>query len=116
MGRGAERCLCLCMRACACDDARSIDNSSSTPTSTSSDLPADGASNFLSGAFVIVRSAQRQQQHALSLPRRGATPTPMLADDGTVEILHAYSVPGPAPSCLPWPTGRGNPLRSGLIL
>jgi hypothetical protein len=56
-------------------------------------------------------------------------PVPTLADvngDGTVEILvslkdavdkvesvSVYTVPGSAANCLPWPTGRGDLLRSG---
>ena len=59
-------------------------------------------------------------------------PVPTLADvngDGTVDIVvslkdaedkvesvQVYRVPGSAPSCLLWPTGRGNLLRSGLAL
>jgi hypothetical protein len=68
-------------------------------------------------------------QHRIPLPRRGAMPVPTLADingDGTVEILvslkdavdkvesvSVYTVPGSASNCLPWPSGRGDLLRSG---
>jgi hypothetical protein len=53
---------------------------------------------------------------------------PTIADldgDGTLEIVVnpkdedrknsvlVFTVPGSAPNCLPWPTGRGNDLRSG---
>jgi len=31
------------------------------------------------------------------------------------ESVYVYRVPGSAMNCLPWPTGRGNLLRSGLV-
>jgi hypothetical protein len=58
-------------------------------------------------------------------------PVPTIADvdgDGTLEIVVSlkdavdrersvlvYSVPGSSTGCLLWPTGRGNPLRSGWV-
>lgn len=32
-----------------------------------------------------------------------------------VESVQVYRVPGSAMNCLPWPTGRGNLLRNGLV-
>jgi hypothetical protein len=65
------------------------------------------------------------------LPGRGAMPVPTIADidrDGTLEIVVSlkdaqpgtgevlvYRIPGSAPNCLAWPTGRGNLLRNGFI-
>lgn len=70
-------------------------------------------------------------QHEIPLPHRGAMPVPTLADvdgDGTVEIVvslkdgdedgdavQVYSVAGSSDSCLLWPTGRGNLMRSAWV-
>ncbi len=67
--------------------------------------------------------------HELPLPRRGGMPVPTIADvdgDGALEIVvslkdaedkvesvRVYGVAGSSTNCLPWPTGRGNPLRDG---
>jgi hypothetical protein len=69
--------------------------------------------------------------HQLSLPQRGAMAVPTIADvDGndTLEIIvnlkdaedhvrmvDVFTVPGSAPNCLLWPTGRANLLRNGYV-
>lgn len=55
----------------------------------------------------------------------GVPAAPTIADvdgNGTLEILlttfdhgvDVFTVPGSAPNCMPWPTGRGNFLRNGM--
>jgi hypothetical protein len=69
--------------------------------------------------------------HEIPLSGRGAMPVPTLADvdgNGTVEIVVSlkdaddkmgsvivYTIPGSSPTCLLWPTGRGNLLRSAWV-
>ena len=74
--------------------------------------------------------ADGTEQHKLPLPMRGAMPVPTIADvdgdrdleiavsltdaeDGVRQLL-VYTFPGSADNCMPWPTGRGNALRTGV--
>ncbi|MBM4363332.1 MAG: VCBS repeat-containing protein, partial [Deltaproteobacteria bacterium] len=101
------------------------------------DLSGDGIPEVVFASYstaqgqgaLHVLSAAGAELHRLALPGRGGMPVPTLADvdgDGTVEILvslkdaedrvesvRVYEVAGSATNCLPWPTGRGNLLRSG---
>jgi hypothetical protein len=103
------------------------------------DLSGDGVpeivfasySTDLDESHLFVLGADGAGQHKLALPRRGAMPVPTIADvdrDGDLEIvvslkdgedrvrqLQVYTVPGSNAGCLPWPTGRGNWLRSGYV-
>ena len=103
------------------------------------DLSADGVPEVVFTSYspdegksaLYVLDASGKQLHRIALPKRGAMPVPTLADvdgDGTVDIVvslkdaedkvesvQVYRVPGSAMNCLPWPTGRGNLLRSGLV-
>jgi len=103
------------------------------------DLSADGSPEVVFNTYstaadrgeLVILDAQGQPLHALPLPRRGAMPVPTIGDvdaDGVVDIVvslkdaedklesvYVYRVPGSAMNCLPWPTGRGNLLRSGLV-
>ncbi len=88
--------------------------------------PDEGKSNL----FVL--DAGGNILHQIPLPSRGSMAVPTLADvegDGPIEIVvslkdaqdmvesvQVYSVASSADNCLPWPTGRGSLLRSGLVL
>lgn len=83
------------------------------------------------GGRLVVLSGTGRVLHDVRLPRQGVdgngigvAAAPSIADidaDGRLEIvlssfdhgLDVFRVPGSAPGCLPWPTGRGGPLRAG---
>ena len=103
------------------------------------DLSGDGAPEIVfatystgtdkSGLYIL--DAGGNQQHRIPLTYRGAMAVPTIADvdgDGTLEIvlsmkdgggvmgsIAVFTVPGSAPNCMPWPTGRANLLRSGYL-
>lgn len=103
------------------------------------DLSADGSPEIVFNTYstsgergeLVILDAQGQLAHVLPLPRRGAMPVPTIGDvdaDGVLDIVvslkdaedmvesvYVYRVPGSAMNCLPWPTGRGGLLRSGLV-
>lgn len=103
------------------------------------DLSGDGAPEIVFTSYsltagvshLFVLGAGGGEQHKLSLPDRGAMPVPTVADvdgNGTLEIVvslkdgvdgvrqvQVYTVSGSATTCLPWPTGRGNDLRTGAV-
>lgn len=103
------------------------------------DLSGDGSPEVVFTSYspdddvshLFVLNAAGQEQHRLPLPGRGAMAVPTIADvdgDGTLEIVvslkdgedrveqvRVYTVPGSAPNCMPWPTGRGNLLRSAWV-
>ena len=82
-------------------------------------------------SHLFIYGANGVEQHKIALPMRGAMPVPTVADadgDGELEILvslkdgedrarqvQVWDVPGSSTNCLPWPTGRGNDLRSGSV-
>jgi hypothetical protein len=103
------------------------------------DLSADGSPEIVfntyspdndKGALVIL-DVNGAPLHEVALPERGAMPVPTVADvdgNGTLEIVVSlkdgvdrerqvlvYSVASSKPNCMPWPTGRGNLLRTGFV-
>lgn len=105
------------------------------------DLSGDGRAEILFSSYspdrdkshLFVLDAGGNELHKLPLPGRGGMAVPTVVDvdkDGTLEILvdlkdevHENSqpqvlgltVPGSAPNCMPWPTGRANLLRNGYV-
>jgi len=100
------------------------------------DLSGDGVPELVLATYstqpgraaLVILDATGAQVARVPLPGRGAMAVPTIADldgDGTLEIVVnpkdedrkasvlVFTVPGSAPNCLPWPTGRGNDLRSG---
>lgn len=103
------------------------------------DLNKDGTPELVFGTYslrrnagrLVVLSAQGQQLSVTRLRHQGrdgngigVAAAPSIADltgDGTLEIVlttfdhgvDVYTVPGSGTGCLPWPTARGNPLRTG---
>ena len=103
------------------------------------DLNADGAPELVFATYspdrgvsdLVVLSAGGEELHRVGLPGRGAMAVPTLADvdvDGDLEIVVSlkdgedrersalvFTVPGSEDNCLPWPTGRRDDLRDGLV-
>ncbi len=108
---------------------------------TVADLNQDGAPELLLATFgdpdvhdsgyLMILSANGSVLHDLPLPNpghngngNGAPAAPAVGDldgDGQLEIfvqtfdhgLDVFTIPGSATNCLPWPTARGGPLRTG---
>ena len=104
------------------------------------DLNKDGTPELVFGTYALRRNAGRlvvlsAQGKKLSVTRLrhqgqdgngiGVAAAPSIGDltgNGTLEIVlttfdhgvDIYTVPGSGTGCLPWPTGRGNPLRNGM--
>lgn len=103
------------------------------------DLSRDGVPEIVFASYspdegkshLFVIDAGGNELFVLPLPKRGAMPVPTMADvdgDGTLEIVVSlkdgedrqrqvlvYSVPASANNCTPWPTGRANLRRDGLV-
>jgi hypothetical protein len=100
------------------------------------DLSGDGIPEIVFATYspdanksnLFILDAGGKELHKIALPGRGSMAVPTLADvdgNGTVEIVVSlkdegdaaivYTVPGSSPSCLLWPTGRGNLLRNGWV-
>ena len=103
------------------------------------DLSGDGSPEVVFNTYspdndvssLFVYDANGIELHSIPLSGRGAMPVPTIADvngdsqleivvslkDGTTGVSQVlvYTVPGSSDNCLPWPTGRGNYLRSGLV-
>lgn len=103
------------------------------------DLNRDGRPELVFGTYgltpgsghLVVLSGAGRRLYDIRLPRQGRDgngigipAAPSIADidgDGLLEIvltsfdhgIDVLRVPGSAPNCLPWPTGRGGLLRSG---
>jgi hypothetical protein len=103
------------------------------------DLNRDGRPELVFGVYglapgsgrLVVLSGAGRRLYDLRLPHQGrdgngigVAAAPSIADldgDGALELvltsfdhgLDVYRVPGSAPNCLPWPTGRGSLLRGG---
>ena len=104
------------------------------------DLNQDGRPELVFGTYALHRDAGRlivlsARGKKLSVTRLrhqgqdgngiGVAAAPSIGDltgNGTLEIVlttfdhgvDVYTVPGSGTGCLPWPTGRGNPLRNGM--
>jgi len=104
------------------------------------DLNKDGVPELVFGTYALHRNAGQlvvlsAQGKKLSVTRLrhqgsdgngiGVPAAPSIGDltgDGTLEVvlttfdhgIDVYTVPGSGTGCLPWPTGRGNPLRNGM--
>jgi hypothetical protein len=103
------------------------------------DLSQDGVPEIVFATYspdagqsaLFVLSATGTELHRIPLPARGAMAVPTIADvdrDGDLEIVLSlkdgedrmrsalvYTVPGSGTACLPWPTGRRDDLRDGLV-
>src|SRR3954468_17363810 len=103
------------------------------------DLNRDGRPELVFGVYalakgsgqLVVLSPVGKRLYDIRLPRQGVdgngigvAAAPSIADldgDGRLEIvltsfdhgIDVFTVPGSGTNCLPWPTGRGNLLRSG---
>ena len=104
------------------------------------DLNRDGVPELVFGTYslkprsgrLVVLSASGKRLSVTRLPRQGrdgngigVPAAPSIGDltgNGTLEIvltsfdhgIDVFTVPGSGTNCLPWPTGRGNPLRNGM--
>jgi hypothetical protein len=91
-----------------------------------------GAPDVLDSGRLVILGANGSPLHDIPLPNpgrrngngNGAPAAPAVGDldgDGQLEIfvqtfehgMDVFTVPGSAANCLPWPTGRGGPLRMG---
>ena len=90
-----------------------------------------GAPDVLDSGYLVILGADGSLLHDIALPNPGSNPNgngapaaPAVGDldgDGQLEIfvqtfehgMDVFTVPGSAVNCLPWPTGRGGPLRMG---
>lgn len=103
------------------------------------DLTQDGSPEIVFATYspddgngrLVILAANGEEQRSVALPDRGAMPVPTIGDidgDGTLEIVVSlkdgvdrerqvlvYSIPGSGTACLPWPTGRRDYLRDGLV-
>jgi hypothetical protein len=104
------------------------------------DLNRDGRPELVLGTYalgqgsgrLLVLSPTGKLLHDVRLPHQrangngvGVAAAPSIGDldrDGRLEIvlstfdhgIDVFRVPGSGTNCLPWPTGRGNPLRNGM--
>jgi len=104
------------------------------------DLNRDGVPELVFGTYSLTRGAARlvvlradgtrlsstklrhQTRNGNGIGVAAAPSIGDLTGNGTLEIVlttidhgvDVYSVPGSGTACLPWPTGRGNPLRNGM--
>jgi len=91
-----------------------------------------GAPDVLDSGYLVILGADGSLLHDIPLPNpggrngngNGAPAAPAVGDldgDGQLEIfvqtfehgMDVFTVPGSAANCMPWPTGRGGPLRMG---
>ena len=101
------------------------------------DLSGDGVPELVlasygpAGGDLVVLDAGGNELHRIALGGRGAMPVPTIADvdaDGDLDIVVSlkdgedrarqvviYEVAGSSPSCLLWPTARGNYHRNGYV-
>jgi hypothetical protein len=103
------------------------------------DLSQDGVPEIVFATYspdmdqsaLFVLAATGAELHRIPLPARGSMAVPTIADvegDGDLEIVVSlkdgedrmrsvlvYTVPGSGTACLPWPTGRRDLLRDGLV-
>ncbi len=103
------------------------------------DLSQDGVPEIVFATYspdmdqsaLFVLAATGVELHRITLPARGSMAVPTIADvegDGDLEIVVSlkdgedrtrsvlvYTVPGSGTACLPWPTGRRDLLRDGLV-
>jgi len=87
---------------------------------------------YPANSVLLARRLDVGRLHDIALPNpnrqngngNGAPAAPAVGDldgDGQLEIfvqtfehgMDVFTVPGSAVNCLPWPTGRGGPLRMG---
>ncbi len=109
--------------------------------STVADLNQDGSPeivfstygdpNVADSGYLVILGADGSLLHDITLPNpgyngngNGAPAAPAIYDldgDGQLEIfvqtfdhgMDVFTVPGSGSNCMPWPTGRGGPLRMG---
>jgi hypothetical protein len=102
------------------------------------DLSQDGVPEIVFATYstapgqsaLYVLDARGELEHRVDLPGRGAMAVPTIADvdrNGTLDIVvslkdaaagavgYVYSVPGSAPGCMLWSTGRANDQRNGFF-
>jgi hypothetical protein len=90
-----------------------------------------GAPSRLDSGYLVILGADGTLLHDIPLPDpgrngngNGAPAAPTVGDldgDGQLEIfvqtfdhgMDVFTVPGSGCNCLPWPTARGGPLRTG---